>query len=212
MSPDRQIALLARHLAETKAALAAKTEGKDLEDAIGDPFRFVANQIGDMAAVVFFIRFDINSLGDGLRALAVMLALKNSPPSARELLKEFDDQQQGSFGSRWRAEHRSEREMAEHALALARMRADEGTARGGPDLKRTVRDPFRFLADRIGEQAAVAFCIRFNAKSIHIAVRALAWMLVYQESPPSFSQLLSEMVGEQQVDLEDIPLSSLRIQ
>ena len=75
-----------------------------------------------------------------------------------------------------------------------------------------VGDPFRFLANQIVEQAAAAFCLRFNARSINIALRAPAWMLVYRESPPSFNELLSGMAGEEQMDLEEMPLSTPSIQ
>ncbi len=212
MSPDRQIDLLARELARTKAALAAKAEGQDLEDALGSPFEFVADLVGERAAVVLFIRFDIQSLGEGLRALAIMIGFKNSPPPLDTLLDEFDEPEQTKSRLRSRPRLQSERKIAERALALARSRAEEGAAQRGPDLKRAIGDPFDFLADRIGEQAAAAFCIRFNATSINVALRVLGWMSIYQSSPPSIGQLLSNMVGEEQVDFKNMPLDSLKVQ
>ena len=212
MSPERQIAVLARELAEAKAALVTSTEGKDLEDAIGNPFDLVASLVGETAAVFLFIRFDIESLGKGLRALAVMLSLKDSPPPLRTVLAELDDRAQAKSKVRWRSRLQSKRKIAERSLAIARSNAAEAAALRGPDVERTLGDPFQFLAERIGEQAAIAFCIRFNAASINIALRIVGWMHVYQTSPPSVAELLSGMVGEEHAEFQDMPPVSPRIQ
>lgn len=212
MSPGRQIALLARELAETKAALAAKSEGKELENFIGNPFELVAGMVGHRAATVLFIRFDIESLGLGLCALAVMLEFKDSPPPLRPLLAKLDKREQGKWKLRWRSRLQSDREVAERSLAIARSRAKEGAALRGRDLERAFGDPFQFLAERIGERAAVAFCIRFDSPLISMGLRILGWMHVYQVSPPSIDELLSRMVGDEGTDFQDMPPASPRIQ
>lgn len=212
MSPDRQIALLARELAETKATLAAKLEGEDLEEAIGNPFSFVADQIGTLAAIVLFIRFDVRSLGEALRALAVVLSFKTEPPPLQELLDDLDEQDGRSPRDGWRSRCRNGSEMTKHAVALARSRAEGGASRGGPDLKRAIGEPFEFLCNQIGQEAAVAFFLKFNRRSIDVALRALGWMLAYHESPPSMNTLLSEMVGEEREEFADVDVSSLTIQ
>ena len=208
MSPSRQIATLARQLAEAKAALAAKVEGRDLEDAIGNPFKFLARLSSEEAAVVLFIRFNIESMGQGLRALAVVLQLKEAPPSLRVVLDEFDNREEGKSRGRLRGQG----SIAQRSLAIARSRAKVGAAAGGSDFERTFGDPFQFLADRIGERAAIAFFVRFNGSAIDTALRILGWMQVYQDSPPSIGDLLTEMAGERQLDFEQTPLVTGRIQ
>lgn len=198
MSIDEQIAVLARKLAETKATLAAKVEGADLEQAIGNPFRFVADQIGDVAATSLFIRFDIRSLGEALRSLAVAQSYKTSPPPLEPLLDDLDGQRSPG----WRSQYRNQREITEHAIALARQRAQIGASRTGPDLVGVIGEPFTFLRNQIGERAAVAFFLTFDARSIDVTLRAIGWMLAYQELPPSIDTLLTEMAGKEAADFE----------
>ncbi len=212
MSSDHLINVLARAWAETKAELAAKLEGEDLEDAIGDPFEFVANLCGTDAAVRFFIQFSVRSTGEPLRALAQMVSYRDSPPPWEEELDSLGQRQYGTASpAAWKS-YRGRDARAELAVKLAMERAMAGATRKSEDLLQAIGEPLEFLSNQIGQAAAVAYCLHFNDMAIETSLRALAWLLVCQDDPEPLRTFLSRFAPKEELDIDRMQLDSLLVQ
>ena len=133
---------------------------------IGNPFRYLTERLGEEGAVSFLLRFEIESIGRALTALALLKTFKEDPPTHRQVIKSMAKRVDPPNAPGALESWTGDRSLAHLVLAIARTKARLGAKIAGKDIDSALDDPFRFVADEIGEQPAVAFFLQFDLGAI----------------------------------------------
>ena len=203
---DRAVAIARR-----RARLGDKDAG-GLHNMIGNPFRYLSERLGEEGAVSFLLRFEIESIGSALTALALLKSFKEDPPTHRQVINSMANRVDPPNAPGALESWTGDRSLAHLVLAIARTKARLGAKAAGKDIETALGDPFRFVADEIGEQPAVAFFLQFDLESIASSLAMGAEALQYRRSPPEFAEILRATGATRQFDHDELPLLTDKIQ